>query len=771
MGRFWVVFLFWSYVGIFFLVSVSCIENDGEEQIGGEKQIGGVFYACANGISKLGSLGNNDEERCSVCDDGYHLSGRAGAEHTVCEVNAYACANGIPKFGSLVNNGEERCSVCDDGYHLSGVAGAEHTVCEANTYICTNGMPMFGRPRVNEQEGCISCNNRSTLTTTNRCVVHDFTGLMCVWDSDCGGMGLYCDNTTDDNDPKSDQCEPLKGEGETCGKGLNPIHYFSRICEADLQCNGIEGLGSICTTERLGAPCGHNGLHSIGDAANPQNDGLHCKKEYYCDLTDALSRWSSFRGECKVAPSDQGERELTAHELPPLGGTVAGYIYALDVDYFVISVPDKGSLNARLSTMGGSRITLHESILRLGSSNQASKTLLSGGILGSSVSRLLSVPVNRSGTYYIKVNGDPTTLRLGLYEYQLEVFFDRSGDRSDASMITDGSTTSEGLSSSGDIDYFVINVPPSKILRAYTTGSIDTVGRIESDSGMLLVSDNNSGQGNNFDVSYNALAGGTYYIKVTGAADIHKFGNYSLMVTLSSLPDRHGDTLSDATRVIAGSTTQGGLSLGDEDYFVINVPSNKVLRAYITGSTDIIGDVEDSSGTTLVDDYNDNFDLSYTVINAGDYYIWVRKSYGSNNPNIQSYNLQVSVDNAPMINDDHGDTASDATIISMSSAAGSVSMTPGTLHIGDTDYFLLDSPPLTSVLSTCVYTTDASGMMGIHTMVGRSRPSGSLGRNNGEENALTLFYVPGVPRNIAVVGGTSTTTGDYILHVKVGTCP
>ena len=761
MGRSWVVFFFWGCVGICLFVSVSCDDT---------KQVDDTDYICTNGVPIFGRSANNGEERCSVCHDGYHLSGRAGAEHTACEANTYVCTNGMPTFGGSANNGEERCSVCDNGYHFSGVAGAEHTVCEANTYVCTNGMPMFERPRVNEQEGCISCNNRFTLTTTNRCAVHDFTGLMCVSDSDCGGrgMGLYCDDIIHDDDPRSGQCEPLRDEGDICGKNVSdPLDSYSRVCQNGLKCNGIDGVSGICTNESLGAPCTHNGFHVDGNP-NPRNDGLHCKRSLYCDLF-GVSQAAHLIGECKAAPSDQGESELTAHVLTPPGGTVNGSIHYFDVDYFSIVVPDKGSLNTRLSTMSGSGITLKENILRFfGSRSLGDTTLLAGGSAAGSISQLLSVPVNSPGTYYIKVDADHTTLRLGLYDYQLEVFFDRSGNRSDASMITDGSSTSEGLSSAGDVDYFVINVPSSKILRAYTTGSIDTVGDIEDISGVSFVSDDNSGQGDNFDISYNALARGNYYIKVTGATG-HRLGTYSLMVSLSSLPDLHNDTLSGATRVIAGSTTQGSLFPNDEDYFVINVPSNKILRAYIAGSTGIIGEIRNNSDTTLVDDNDGNFDLSYIVLNAGDYYIWVRKPYRSSNSNIEAYSLQVSVGNTPMINDNHGDTVSDATMINMASTAGSMSETPGTLHINDTDYFLLDvtPPALASVLFVCVYTTDAAGMMGIPIRVGTSRGMG-VTLSNGAANASTFTYLPGIPRSIAV---WSTTTGDYRLHVKIGNCP
>ena len=770
--RLWIGFLlFWSYVGMFLLVSVSCVKNDNSKE-----QVNDARYTRATGAFALGRLVNNGEQgekRCSVYYDGYHFGGEKGAKHTVCEENAYTCADGVPTFGRSANSGEERCSVCYDGYHLNGEAGAEHTVCEENAYVCANGVPTFGRPNVNEQEGCSSCNDRSTLTATNRCAVHDFTGSACAGDSDCGGRGagLYCDNTTYDDDPSSGKCEPLRAEGDVCGKNVrDPWHYLSRVCQDGLQCNGITGVGSICTTEKLGALCSHNGFHELLDNTRVRNDGSHCERGLYCNI-GTLNK-HILNGKCKAAPSDQGEWSGTAHVLSSPGETVVGYIHAWDVDYFVITVPNKGSLNARLSTVGGSRIELTESILRLGSSNWASKTLYATGSGSSTVSKFLSVPVDRPGTYYIKVDAEPTSLYLGLHSYSLEIFSDRSDKRSDASMITDGSTTSEGLFSAGDIDYFTVNVPPGKVLRAYTTGSVDTVGHIESDSGISLVSDDNSGQGNNFDISHNALAGGTYYIKVTGAAGIHEFGNYSLMVTFSSLPDQHGDTPSDATRVIAESTTQGSLFPSDEDYFVINVPRNKILRAHIAGSTGIIGYVKDSSGTTLVGDYNDDFDVSYTTTSAGDYYIWVGKSYGISNSNIQGYNLQISVRDAPVINDDHGDTALDATTIGMSSTEGSALTTSGTLHIGDADYFLLDMNPsiLSEPLFVCVYTTDAAGMMGINTVIGFDRVIGSSSSHNGKKNALTFLYLPGVPRSIVVMGDTSTTTGDYTLHTKIGRC-
>ncbi|MDE2813423.1 MAG: T9SS type A sorting domain-containing protein [Gemmatimonadota bacterium] len=85
-------------------------------------------------------------------------------------------------------------------------------------------------------------------------------------------------------------------------------------------------------------------------------------------------------------------------------------------------------------------------------------------------------------------------------------------------------------------------------------------------------------------------------------------------------------TLDGATQVDLGSSTDGSLSEGDEDLFVIEMSDSGTLTVYTTGSTDTYGFIWDSSGNVL--DENDdggegwNFRVSASV-SAGIYYIQV----------------------------------------------------------------------------------------------------------------------------------------------------
>ena len=92
------------------------------------------------------------------------------------------------------------------------------------------------------------------------------------------------------------------------------------------------------------------------------------------------------------------------------------------------------------------------------------------------------------------------------------------------------------------------------------------------------------------------------------------------------------DTLEGATPVDLGSSTDGSLSEGDTDYFVVEMGSAGTLTAYTTGSTDTEGYILDGSGNVL--DRNDdggegwNFWVSAPV-SAGTYYIRVKGSFSS----------------------------------------------------------------------------------------------------------------------------------------------
>ena len=95
-----------------------------------------------------------------------------------------------------------------------------------------------------------------------------------------------------------------------------------------------------------------------------------------------------------------------------------------------------------------------------------------------------------------------------------------------------GSSTS-GLLSAGDRDYFRVTVNSLSALTIYTTGSTNTYGYVEDGSGKTLNENDDGGEGNNFRMPV-VVAPGTYYIGVLGF-DASTTGSYTLHVQKEAL--------------------------------------------------------------------------------------------------------------------------------------------------------------------------------------------------------------------------------------------
>ena len=97
----------------------------------------------------------------------------------------------------------------------------------------------------------------------------------------------------------------------------------------------------------------------------------------------------------------------------------------------------------------------------------------------------------------------------------------------------------EGDLSADDSDYFRVTLSSSGTLVASTSGSTDTYGSIEDNSGNILNYNDQGGEGNNFLVS--AVVGpGTYYIRVRGYDDSNT-GAYTLTIQMEEGFDGSGE--------------------------------------------------------------------------------------------------------------------------------------------------------------------------------------------------------------------------------------
>ena len=108
---------------------------------------------------------------------------------------------------------------------------------------------------------------------------------------------------------------------------------------------------------------------------------------------------------------------------------------------------------------------------------------------------------------------------------------DHGDDRSSATPVALGSDT-RGVLTARDIDYFRVAVSDSGTLEAYTTGPVDTVGRLERADGSVVISnDDGDFETLNFGFATDVSAG-EYFIRVNGwsASDT---GDYTLHVRFS----------------------------------------------------------------------------------------------------------------------------------------------------------------------------------------------------------------------------------------------
>jgi hypothetical protein len=174
---------------------------------------------------------------------------------------------------------------------------------------------------------------------------------------------------------------------------------------------------------------------------------------------------------------------------------------------------------------------------------------------------------------------------------------DHAGYLEGATVVQPTSSTPGRIETLGDQDYFRINVTSSGSLTVSTTGNTDTYGYLLNSSGQQLdEADDVPSTQRNFSMTQTVTAG-TYYVRVKAWQD-SSIGDYTFVASFNGTPtpstspptstDDHAGSLQGATVVQPTSSTRGRIeTLGDQDYFRINVTSSGSLTVSTTGNTDI----------------------------------------------------------------------------------------------------------------------------------------------------------------------------------------
>ena len=147
--------------------------------------------------------------------------------------------------------------------------------------------------------------------------------------------------------------------------------------------------------------------------------------------------------------------------------------------------------------------------------------------------QLTGTPTN-AGTFNMMymvsdVDGDTISLSFTITIRVAESVGDDHGNsRVTATRVTTGSTT-HGVLTVGDVDYFRVTVSESGTLTAGTISAVDTYGIIEDARGKILAIDDDGGQINGDFIVLSSVNPGTYYVRVEGW-DEYESGRYELAV-------------------------------------------------------------------------------------------------------------------------------------------------------------------------------------------------------------------------------------------------
>ena len=321
------------------------------------------------------------------------------------------------------------------------------------------------------------------------------------------------------------------------------------------------------------------------------------------------------------------------------------------------------------------------------------------------------------------------------------------------------------INHNGDIDTFRIQIDAATNVIIFTTGNLNTSGRVISPTGNPLivfnaagdtasvVSDtNNSGDGNNFLLNI-ALSPGSqpYYIGVA-AVGVGTTGTYTLHVN----EDDHANSTETAT-ILTSLGQTGQINTGDDvDYFRIQPGFAVTLNIFTTGSLNTIGTLLDSSGNFL--DVNDdlgnalNFIIT-THLAAGTYYLAVESFANLTG----SYTLRA--EQRSDFTDDHGDTIAMTTDIELNTSES------GTINVNfEPDYFKL---VLNNPTDVSIFTTETDGRNMVGTLIDNvGNVLGTYGTSGGNF-LINRFLTSGTYYIRVSISDTSDALriGDYVLNV------
>ena len=166
---------------------------------------------------------------------------------------------------------------------------------------------------------------------------------------------------------------------------------------------------------------------------------------------------------------------------------------------------------------------------------------------------------------------------------------------------------------------------PGGYCRFYTTGDVDTVGRLLDDDCRLVAEDDDGGEGPNFALA-RRLPRGTCYVAVRGY-DEAAAGRYTLHFEASPAEGVRRGCDDGARPIAAGGEVHGSLSGRRPIYYRFDLGSHAPVEVFSSGEADTVGALLDEDCLPLGEDDDGGEGLNFSIselLAPGRYYVEVR---------------------------------------------------------------------------------------------------------------------------------------------------
>ena len=312
-------------------------------------------------------------------------------------------------------------------------------------------------------------------------------------------------------------------------------------------------------------------------------------------------------------------------------------------------------------------------------------------------------------------------------------------------LLLDGPPREGVLGVPSDRDYFRIGVTQPTLATIYTTGPVDTRGRLYDPDGREIAEDNDGGEGDNFRIDTILSRRGTYYLRVesySGFLSGLETGAYSI----------RAERLDPSQPLsLGGPPQEGAISTdGRADFFHLQVRAPTMAAIYTTGGFDARGTLLGPDGREIAtnDDGGEgtNFRIDTFLPRRGTYHLRVEGAGFFSRTG--SYTL-------------HAERLESPQVLALGGPASEGAISTD----GETDFFRM---AVTGPTAVSIYTSgdfDAKG-----TLLGPDGREIATDDDGGEGTNFRIDTI--LPRRgtyhlrVEGAGLFSTSTGSYTLHAE-----